>query len=144
MLSHHTAPRPARDQGGCDLLNLIRRLLAGEHWQPHSDLRRTRPFSSWAPLLISRKILVINHARQKYLLFPRLTRRAASSSGVAVVSAVSFALLVRVGIYQGPEEELEECDDPPEEVGDGVETPGLGLEHPAVGGNIHHPSGDCV
>ena len=144
MLSHHTAPRPPRVQGGCDHLNLIRRPLAGEHWQPHSDLRRTRPFSSWALLLSSRKILIINHARQKYLLFPRLTRRAASSSGVTVVSAVSFALLVRVGVYQGPEEELEEGDDPPEEVGDGVETPGLGLEHPAVGGDVHHPSGDCV
>ena len=67
MLSHHTAPRPPRDQGGCDPLNLIRRLLAEEHWQPHSDLRRTRPFSSWAPLLVTRTILIIN---QKYLLFP--------------------------------------------------------------------------
>ena len=60
------------------------------------------------------------------------------ASCVPVVRTVALSLAVGVGVYQGLEEELEEGNDAPEEVSDGVETPGLGLEHPPIRGNVHH------
>ena len=61
-----------------------------------------------------------------------------SSSSVPVVSAVSLTLGVGGRVDECPEEELEEGDDPPEEVSDGVETPGLALENSSIRCNVHH------
>ena len=69
------------------------------------------------------------------------TRRSPPPPGVPVLGAVVVSLGVRVGIYQRSEEELEESDDAPEEVCDGVEAPGLGLKDPAVRGNVDHGTG---
>ena len=61
-----------------------------------------------------------------------------SSSSVPVVSAVSLSLGVGGRVDECPEEELEEGDDPPEEVSDGVETPRLALENSSIRCDVHH------
>ena len=55
-----------------------------------------------------------------------------------VVSGVSIALLVGVGIDQRAEKEGKEVDDAPEDVADGVYSPGLGLQHAALVVDVHH------
>ena len=55
-----------------------------------------------------------------------------------VVSGESLPLLVGVRADEASEEELQEGDGSPEEVGDGAQTPGLGLKHPTIGGYVHH------
>ena len=57
---------------------------------------------------------------------------------IPVVSGVSLPLLVRVRADEASEEELQEGDCSPEEVGDGTQTPGLSLKHPTIRGYVHH------
>ena len=55
-----------------------------------------------------------------------------------VVSGVSIALLVGVGVDQRAEKEGEEVDDAPEEVADGVDPPRPGLQHATLVVDVHH------
>ena len=59
-------------------------------------------------------------------------------SGVLVFTAVFVALGVGVRIDQSSEEKLEEGNDAPEELRDGVETQGLGLQDLPVRSNVNH------
>ena len=60
------------------------------------------------------------------------------ASSVPVLTAVFVPFRVRVRVYQSSEEKLEEGDDAPEEVSDGVESPGLGLQDLTIRRNVNH------
>ena len=60
------------------------------------------------------------------------------ASSVPVLTAVFVSFRVGVGVYQSSKEELEEGDDAPEELRDGVEPPRLGLQDLAVRRNVNH------
>ena len=60
------------------------------------------------------------------------------ASSVPILTAVFVAFGVGVRIDQSSEEKLEEGDDAPEEVRDGVQPKGLGLQDLAIRRNINH------
>ena len=61
-----------------------------------------------------------------------------SASSVPILAAVFVAFRVGVRIYQSCEEKLEEGNDAPEELRDGVETEGLVLKDLTIRRNVNH------